>query len=333
MKKFTTAILALLITALSIMYLSGCVEKKPGVIRLSEVTHSIFYSPFYIAINKGYFTDEGIDIELTTAGGSNLVMTALTSGSADIGLLGPEASVYVTTAGKQDYPVIFGQLTKRDGSFLVGRTAEPNFSWKNLTNKRVLIGRKGGMPAMTFEYVMNNNGLVHDVNVNLDTTIEFVNMAPAFLSDNSIHYTTLFEPTASDIVAQGKGFIVAAVGAASGEVPYTVFSANKGYISDNPEIIKAFLRAVKRGYEYMTSNDSTIVAQALAPSFASFSLNMIKASVESYIEIDAWCSSPVMSESAFNRLQDVMQNAGQLPDRADYSKIVDNTYAKAVEGK
>ena len=309
---------------------SGCGTKSNAKVRLSEVTHSIFYAPLYIAINNGYFADEGIDIELTNAGGADKVMTSIASNSADIGLMGPEATIYCHVEGQRNYPVIFGQLTNCDGSFLVGRKPEPDFKWENLENKHVLAGRAGGVPAMTLQYVCNKAGLYHDVNINLDTTVAFNMMVGAFESDEKYDYVTMFEPTASEYQAAGKGYIVASVGRASGAVPYTAFSASKSYLEKNRDTATAFLRAVVKGYNYLKGNSSDIVAKSLEKSFVGTPLASIAAAVESYLAIGAFSSSPVMKEADFNRLMDIMENAGTLSTRADFSVAVDNSLAREV---
>jgi NitT/TauT family transport system substrate-binding protein len=310
----------------------GCKKKdaENGVIRVSEVAHSVFYAPFYIAVNKGFFTEEGITVELENANGSDKVMTALTSKSADIGLIGPEALVYVSRAGIKDAPVMFAQLTQRDGSFLVGRNPEPDFRWENLAGKRVLAGRKGGVPAMTLQYVANNHGLFDGQNINLDTSVAFADMGPVFAADNSVDYTTLFEPAASELVAAGKGHIVASVGAESGEVPYTGFAAKVSFLEANSALVNAFLRALLKGYGFMTTADGTSVAEALAPSFNGSPVSSLKAALDAYLAVDAWTHTPVMKESAFDRLQDIMVNAGELAGKVPFADITTNVYAQRV---
>lgn len=299
-------------------------------IRLSEVTHSIFYAPLYVAINNGYMEEAGIKVELSNAGGADKVMTAIASGSADIGLMGPEATIYCHVEGKRDYPVIFGQLTACDGSFLVSKVDEPNFKWTDLENKHVLAGRPGGVPAMTLQYVVNNVGLYHNQNINFDTTVAFDMMVGAFEGSDEYDYCTMFEPTASEFVAAGKGYIVASVGEAAGAVPYTAFSANKSYLDKNGELAEKFLAAIVKGYKYMCDNTPEAVAKALSASFTGTPEASIAASVRSYIDIGAWSTTPVMSEQDFNHLQEIMENAGTLPTRADYSMAVDNTIARKV---
>ena len=131
--------------------------KDPVKLTLSEVTHSVFYAPQYVALELGFFKEEGLDVELINGNGADKVMTSVISGEAEIGLAGPEACIYLYNQGRENFGVVFAQLTKRDGSFLVGRTPEPNFSWENLKGKSVIGGRKGGVPEMTLEYVLTNN--------------------------------------------------------------------------------------------------------------------------------------------------------------------------------
>ncbi len=310
---------------------SGCSNKNK--IRLCEVTHSIFYAPLYVAMTNGYFAEEGLSIELTNGGGADKVIAAITSKSADIGLMGPEATIYCHVGGQVDYPVVFGQLTQKDGSFLIGRTDEKaDFNWSDLEGKKIIAGRKGGVPAMTLEYVLEQNG-VSIVKSLFDTTVAFNATAQTFIGKTQYDYCTLFEPAASEMEASGNGYVIASVGEESGLVPYTAFSAKKKYIDKDPERIEKFLRAVVKGYEFIKNNSPEDVAPALQPHFASTTLKGIADSVKRYLEIGAWSETPVMEEESFERLQDIMSNAGELDVRADFSKVVYNDIALKFPAK
>ena len=326
MKKLSVLLACLLMSMIGFV---GC-EGKSNVVRLNEVTHSIFYAPLYVAINNGYFKEEGIEIELVNGGGADKVMTAIASSSADIGLMGPEVAIYCHVEGQQNYPVIFGQLTQKDGSFLVAKTAQPQFKWSDLKGKRMLAGRKGGVPAMTLEYVVKNKGGLSLDQLNFDTTVAFDMMVGAFEGDQTIDYCTMFEPTASDYEKQGKGFVVASVGEASGEIPYTAFAASKKYIEQNRDTVKSFLACVFKGYKFICDNDAETVAESLAPSFAGIDKKLIAASVTRYLAIDAWCHTPVMKKESFDFLQEIMTASGNLSGKADFSKAVDNSIAEEI---
>lgn len=328
MKKFTIFLLAI-ITGLSTFIFTGC--SNDNVIRVNEVTHSVFYAPLYVAINNGYFEEEGYTIELTNGGGSDASMTALLSGSADIALMGPETNVYVISQGRQDYPVIFGQLTKRDGSFLVGRNPEPDFDWSNLNGKHFIAGRKGGSPAMSLQHALEKNGYDITTDVNFDLSVAFNNTVGAFeggLGD----YVTMFEPTASEYVASGKGYIVAAVGEESGEVPFTCFSANRSFLDKNPEKVEKFLKCIMRAYNYIITQDVEDVIDSLLPSFNGSTRDSLRYAIQSYKQIDAWMDTPVMKAEAFDRLQTVMINAGELEvqNKVNFTDAVDNSFAQSV---
>lgn len=328
MKKLTYLTIALLITVATL--LTGCsCSKSNSVIRLNEVTHSIFYAPLYVAINEGFFEEEGIEIELTNGGGSNTSMTALISGSADIALLGPETAVYVASQGKEDLPIIFGQLTKRDGSFLVGRTPNENFTWSSLEGSEIIAGRRGGSPAMTLEYVLRKNGLIDGQNITLRYDIEFNNTTSAFQGGTG-DYVTAFEPAATEITKSGNAHILASVGQEAGEVPFTCFMSNRSYIDTNYDKVKGFLRAVMKGYDFIINSNVNDVVDALVPSFDSSTKESLKQCVEAYVEIDAWMSTPAMSETAYNRLLTIMTQAGELTSNVDFDKIVDNTIANEL---
>ncbi|MBO7508053.1 MAG: ABC transporter substrate-binding protein, partial [Clostridia bacterium] len=267
MKKiFSIFLLAIMVISTCIIT-TGCSNEKNSkqVIRVNQVTNSIFYAPLYVAINNGYFEDEGYTVELTTAEGSNTTNVALMTNSADIGLMGPEQNVYSYVNGDTNYPVAFGQLTKRDGSFLISRTNETGFDWSNLAGKHIIAGRKGGSPAMSLQMALENNGYDITTELTFDTSIAFANIAGSFLSGVG-DYMTLFEPAASEFVKTGNGYIVASVGEESGEIPFTCFSANKDYIQKNPQVIIAFLKAIQRGLNYVQTANIDDVVSSLLPS-------------------------------------------------------------------
>ena len=331
MKKLLTFVCAIVLSITSCICFVGCKkDKKTGVIRLNEVTHSVFYAPLYVAINLGYMQEEGIEIEITNGGGSDASMTALLSGSADIALMGPETVAYVEASGSTNHPVVFGQLTKKDGCFLISKTPVSNFSFaSSLNGTTAIIGRNGGMPAMTFEWICNQNGVYNGSNVTLDTSTAF-NMMVSVFDSTDAEYCTMFEPTASEYVAAGKGYYVASVGEHSGEIPYTCFMAYPEFIKNNQDKLAGFLRAIKKAYIYITTQPSSEVAKALKPSFDGTSEASLAMAIEKYIEIDAWSSSPAMSKDSFNRLLSVLNNAGTLTKTVDFSKVVDNSLANQI---
>ncbi len=331
MKKIFSIFLIAVIALSTCFFATGCKENNKKVIKVNQVTNSIFYAPLYIAINNGYFEDEGYTVDLTTAEGSNTTNVALMTGSADIGLMGPEQNVYSYVNGDSNYPVVFGQLTKRDGSFLISRNNETNFDWSNLAGKHIIAGRKGGSPAMSLQMALENNGYDIENDLTFDTSIAFANISGAFLSGVG-DYMTLFEPAASEFVKTGKGYIVAAVGEESGEIPFTCFSANKDYIKNNPDVIIAFLKAIQRGVNYIKTANIDDVVKSLAPSFAGSSNESLKVGMQNYIASDAWNATPMMSEENFNRLISMLKGAGELAQTAnpDYNKIIDNNFASLI---
>lgn len=331
MKKIFCRLSFLLILALVSASLIGCSEDHLAKVRLNEVTRSVFYAPMYAAINLGFFEEEGIDIELTTGQGADKVMTALLSGQADIGFMGPEASIYVYNQGQEDYAVNFAQLTKRDGSFLTAREPDPDFDWEKVRGKTIIGGRKGGVPLMTLEYVLKNKGIMPGEDVEVLTNIQFALMAGAF-TGGAGDYVTLFEPVAAALEMEGSGYVVASVGQESGEIPYTAFSARKSFIENNEELIQKFTGAVYRGQLWVKNNSPEEIAAAIKPSFPDSDDEVLTAVAKRYKEIDAWAQTPVFTEEAFQRLQDVMEMAGELDKRAPYEKLVTNSFAdKAVD--
>ena len=302
-------------------------ENGTKLVRLNEVTRSVFYAPQYVAIAQGYFKEKGIEVEITTGQGADKVMTAVLAGQSDIGFAGPEASIYVYNEGKEDHTQVFAQLTKRDGSFLVARDKTDEFDWNQLKGKTVIPGRKGGVPYMTFEYVLKQKGINPSTDVNLDDSISFDLMAGAFAGGDA-EYVTLFEPTASMTEEQGAGYIVASVGAEAGEIPYTAYFAKKSYIAKNEELIQNFTDAIYKGQKWTQEHSAKEIAELIKDFFPSTDVKMLENSIQRYKDIDAWNKTPVLTEEAFNKLQDVIEEAGELEKRADYEKVVNNKYAE-----
>lgn len=330
MKRTIPILLALLLFVLPV----ACTQTETDAVTLElhEVTRSVFYAPQYIAMSLGYFEEEGLHVEITTSGGSEKAMTALLAGDADLCLAGPETGVYVMNEGKEDHPVIVGQLTKRDGSFLIAREPSDRFSWDDLKGKTIIGGRAGGMPIMTLRWVMAQNGLIDGENCTIIDSIQFNLMAGAFESGEG-DYVTLFEPTATEFQNAGKGFIVANIGLESGEVPYTCYFASQKMIETHPERIEAFLRAIYRAQQWIETASDEDAAKAMQPYFPDASLESLKAVVKSYRETDSWKKDPVMEEADYERLLSVIDFNGELSGRPDFSALVNNDFARKVSGQ
>ncbi len=325
MKKLVCSLLIPLL--LLPLVLCGCGSSTTTVVRLNEVTHSVFYAPQYVAMCQGFFADEGLTVELTNGGGADKVMTAVVSGQSDIGLAGPESCIYVYNQGKEDYPIVFAQLTKRDGAFLVGRTDEA-FSWENLRGKTIIGGRKGGVPEMTLEYVMTQNGVTPHVDAVVDTSVQFNMMAGAFTGGHG-DYVALFEPTATEVELAGKGHILCSIGEESGEIPYTAYFANQSYIAQHPDVIQGFTNAIARAQRWIAEHSDREVAEAIADQFPDTSIDLLEKVTARHRQIDAWNATPVMEQQALERLETVMEHAGELTRAqwVDFDELVDNTFA------
>lgn len=309
---------------LALLPLSACGEDSLKTIKINEVTHSVFYAPLYLADSLGYFEEEGLKIELANGGGANNVMSAILSGDSQIGFCGPEAAIYVAIGDTNDQPTVFAQLTKRDGSFLVSRKNEPDFKWESLKGKEILAGRRGGVPAMTFEYVLKENGFTtSDININYG--VEFNMMTSAF-AEGTADYCTMFEPTASEFQKSGKGYIVASVGEAGGVIPYTGFIAKRSWLNKNEEYARGFIRALLKAVDYAQNKPAEDIASHIMGHFPDASLESMTTSIANYQRIDSWFTDLKMPESSFTRLQDIIDSAGELATRMEFSKVVDNKY-------
>lgn len=321
-------LLTIILLAASLLLCSCGTETKDKV-RLSEVTRSVFYAPQYAAINQGFFEEEGISIELSTGQGADKVMTGVISGQVDIGFSGPEACVYVYNEGKDDYAVVFAQLTKRDGSFLVGRNPEPDFKWENVRGSYIVGGRKGGMPEMTLEYVLRKHNLEPNVDLTVDTSVQFAVLAGAFTGGTG-DYVALFEPTATLLEQEGKGYVLASIGQDSGEIPYTGYYAKKSYMEKNKDLIQRFTNAIYKGQIWVDTHSPEEIAIAIQDFFPDTDLETLTNVAKRYKDIDAWNKDPILKDHSFDLMQTVMEGAQVLDQRAPYDKVVDTSFAEAA---
>ena len=308
-------------------------DEKLTKVTLNEVAHSIFYAPQYVAIEEGYFKDEGLDLTLVTGFGADKTMTAVISGEADIGFMGAEASVYAYQEGATDAVVNFAQLTQRAGNFLVAREEMPDFKWEDLKDKKVLGGRKGGMPEMVFEYILRKNGLDPQKDLTIDQSIDFGSTAAAFTGDTSADFTVEFEPSATALEKEGAGYVVASLGVDSGYVPYTSYSSKTSYMEKNPEIIQKFTNALQKGMEYVQSHTPEEIAEVIAPQFAETDLDTVTAIVKRYYDQDTWKSNLIFEKESFELLEDILEDSGELSERVSYENLITTKYAQEAAEK
>ena len=333
LKKFLIIILIIIVVAVGITAFV-LLNKKADTeelktIRVNEVTRSVFYAPQYVAIANGYFAEEGLNIELTTGQGADKVMTAVIADQSDIGFAGPEAAIYIYNEGKEDYAQVFAQMTQKDGSFLVSKEPTDNFSWQDLKGKTVIPGRKGGVPYMTFEYVLKQNGLNPQKDLVLDDSIKFDLMAGAFAGGEA-EYVTLFEPTASAIEQAKSGYVVSSIGAEAGSIPYTCYFTTKSYMNKNKDLIQHFTNAIYKGQLWVKSHSDKEVASSIKSFFPGTEISSLETVTKNYRKIDAFASTPAIKEEDAARLMDIMQDYDKslLPTRPPFNTIVNNDFAK-----
>lgn len=339
MKKFTALFLTLAMLAAS---LTGCQGKETSTegkssssklqeVTLNEVAHSIFYAPMYVAIEEGYFEEEGISLTLITGFGADKTMTAVLTGEADIGFMGSESTIYTYAGGTDDYVVNFAQLTQRAGNFLVSREPIEDFSFDMLKGSTVLGGRAGGMPEMVFEFILKKHNIDPKTELTIDQSIDFGSTAAAF-SGGQGEFSVEFEPHATALEIKGDGYVVASLGEESGYVPYTAFSAKKSYIEANPDIIQSFTNALQRGMDYTASHSPSEIAEVIKPQFEETELDTLTAIITRYYEQDTWKTDLIFEEEAFTLLLNILEEAGELPMRVPYDDLVTTEFAKKAAG-
>lgn len=331
MKKLLAYVLSFFMVVLGLV---GCQKNEDGLINLTlnEVAHSIFYAPQYVAIELGYFEQEGISLTLVNGAGADNVMTALISNEADIGFMGSEASIYVYSEGASDYAVNFAQLTQRAGNFLVGRTENPSFTWSDLKGKEVLGGRAGGMPEMVFEYILKQNGIDPMKDLTIVQNINFGLTAGAF-SGGQGDYTVEFEPFATALESENKGVVLASLGVDSGYVPYTAYCVKKSYLEKNSDIIQKFTNAIQKGLDYVNTHTAEEIASVIAPQFPETDPEDLTTIVERYLEQDTWKENLIFEKDSFELLQDILESAGELKERVPYETLVTTQFSQQAAEK
>lgn len=328
MKKYliTFASLVLLIALLFVLFPNKEVKSNKKKIKVAEVTHSIFYTPQYVALSEGYFDEVGLDVELILTPGADKVTASVLSGDVEIGFCGPEATIYVYQSGEKDYLKTFAQLTKKDGSFIVSREKIDNFTVKDLVGKNIIGGRKGGMPEMTFEYTLKENGINLD-ELTIDTSVDFASMGGTFISGVG-DFVTLFEPSATQVENEGYGYVVAYIGEYGGSVPYTAYNTRKSYIEENPDVIQKFTNAINKGLDFVWNNDEETIAKVIVNQFPDLTINELATMIKRYKDNDAWMKDTYFTEESFDHLQDIMIEAGELENKVPYKDLVNTTFSK-----
>ncbi|MCI8498023.1 MAG: ABC transporter substrate-binding protein [Bacilli bacterium] len=327
MSSFFLTVLMFSVFALA---MSGCQkeddEKNLKSISLGEVTHSAFYAPLYVAMENGYFEEEGLKIDLSLISGANNVTAAVLSGDVEIGFCGPEATIYIYNGGEKDYIKTFAGLTKRDGQFLVSRKNIDSFDWSMLRGKEVLAGRVGGMPELNFENALKN-AKIDKGEVDINTSVDFASLTSAFIGGEG-DFVNLFEPNATKLVNMGFGYVVANIGEMSGEMPYTAFNARKSYIEENRDTIEKFTRAISKGLEFCRDNDPEKIAEIIIGQFPDTSINDLEVIVKRYKDADSWLETPIVSKELFENLEDIMIDSKQIKEYVPFEDLVENVYQK-----
>ena len=320
MKKIIVIIILLIIISLFFIF-SPKKDNDLRKIKIAEVAHSIFYAPQYVAHSLGYFEEQGLDVEILLVPGADKVAAAVLSGDVEIGFCGSEATIYIYNQGQDDYLVNFANLTKRDGSFIVSRKKIDNFTLEDLKGKTIIGGRMGGMPEMTLEYTLKQAGIDPKNDLYIDTSIEFASMSGAFIGGTG-DFVSLFEPNALQLEQQGFGYVVASLGELGGVVPYTTYNTKKSFIENNPEVIEGFNKAIQKGLDYVHNNDAKNIAEVIIDYFPDTSLSDLETIISRYKSIDSWFETTYINEEDFNHVQDIMESANQLDQRAPYDKLI-----------
>jgi NitT/TauT family transport system substrate-binding protein len=304
-------------------------QKELVTVKFSEVIRSIFYAPHYVAISKGFFKEQGLNVDMNTAQGSDKGAAALIAGTADISLVGPETTIYIYNQKGDKTLKIFHQLTSKEGSFLLSREKIDSFKWSDLKGKTVIGWRPGSAPQM----VLNSTLLKEKVpDVTVITNIAAPAMAGAFTSGQG-DFIQLFEPVASTLVKEGKAYYAASMGEAFGPFPETSYVATSDFIKGNPKVIQQFSNAVAQGADWLSTASEDDISAALMPFFEGTPKDLILQSVKRYKDLGVWSAKPELTTEQFEILQSVLiQNGVLKPEEkvANLGDVADMTFVKNI---
>jgi len=312
----------------------GADAKELIPVRYEEVIRSVFYLPSYVALSKGYFKDEGLDVTMKTSWGSDKGTAALLSGNADIVLVGPETAVYIQKGESPEKVRIFCGLTATDGSMLVSREKVESLDWKSLKGKTILSWRVGSMPALFLEHLLRENGLEPNEDVKIITNLAAPARHGAFASGTG-DFGTFFEPDVSTMETKGYGHFVASIGREVGNVDYTVFMATESFIAKKPQVVQAWTNAIYKAQKYSLEADPKVIAEEVARFFPKVDLELIAQSIVRYRKWEIFKTNPIVEPEAIKGLQDLLVEGGLLKEkeRVKYEDIVITDFAeKAIAG-
>lgn len=323
MKRIIIVLLTIIII-FSLVFITTRKDNNTDKIIVSEVTHSVFYAPWYVAIENGYFKDEGLDIEVVLTPGADKVATSVISEDAQIGFSGPEATIYVYKNSNEKL-ITFASLTKKDGQFIVGDCKyKDRFEMKDLLGKKVLAGRSGGMPLMMFKYALKESS-IDENDVKIDTSVEFAGLTGAFIAGEG-DFVNLFEPNATSIEKQKYGCVLASLGNITGTVPYTAFYAKEDYIKNNKDKIKKFNKALNKGLKFVHNNDSRTIAESIINEFPDTTIQDLTTLVERYKNIDSWYNDTTINIEDYYRLIDIMIYGKTLDKKVTIEALITNEF-------
>ncbi len=317
------------IVLIMMVMLGGC-SKKPGLsdFIIEEATHTVSYAPLYVAIEKGYIKDEGLNVRLTGGQGAENTKDALLSGKCVIGILGTEVPLTLyNNKESKDGLICIGQLTQRAEEFLVSREAAEQFTWDRLKGKTVMIGGGGKLPEAVLEYVLKKHGIKLKTDLNLLSEVKLSAVTKEFTSGKG-DYALVYEPTATTLELEGSGKVVAAIGGESGRVPETVICIRNDCPADRQEQLRLFMKGLQKGLEYVNSHSAAEVARIIKPQFPDTTKEELAIMTARYQEQDTWKKDLALNEGCFSFLQDILEDAGMLPVRAKYQELVNTDFIK-----
>lgn len=303
-------------------------------VNYTEVIRSIFYLPSYIAMAKGYFTEQGLDVKTTTAWGTAKVIPPLMSGASDIVLLGPESQVFIDNSPSPEKTRIFCQLTAKDGLLLLSRKkmAPNEFKWAMVKGKDYLDWTNGTTPQIDSEWVLKKHGINPDKDLgSYITNVASGNRDSAWIAGKG-DFGTFFEPTASLIEREGKGQVVASLGNEIGPMGFTVFMATEKYLAKNPKVAQSWCNAIQKAQNFVAEAGPAELAKLAAPYFMQLDYGLMLSAIKRYQGLGVWAKDVTYSQQSFTKLQDIMVAGGVLKpeQKVAYERSVTRTFSEAA---
>lgn len=296
--------------------------------RYAEAMHSIFYTPVYAAINRGFCAEMGLAVELYTCPPGENSADVVAQGRADAAQSSPSAGLVSADRGESGFPLHIAQINRRDGFFLVGRPGGEGFRWKDLEGAELLPASFAAQPWLSLQYCLRKRGV--DPNAIRLTRYASLDEAEQAFRQGRGDFAHLPQPFTERLIAQGVGRLAAAVGPEIGSVAFSSLTAARDRVLRRDPVLVRFVKAFAKAQQWVQTADPNELAETVQPFFPDVDVMTLGRAITRYRDQETWAVRPLISEEDFHVIQEIFYTGGAIKKRHPYGKIVDTGIAREV---